>query len=550
MSAIVIGALALGRHASAQAPGEGFIVPSDSELSEDQFIVLPDTDLIGLPREGMPPMLPLQAPTVNWVFPNGAPDLCPRRKAPANDQAAGLIAAYNPLGGTFEWGSDSADGHAAHVRVEPLRHFAHGKFWSSRAGADHTAKVRYTVNGQHTDWKTGSPVKVFDAELTFQGMSDDPQNTAEESPGAFMALGPQRKALNLRFWPGPTEDDVDSYLPGGYPTIPQQCLMTLGRSSDAVKIYSRETDTEPCTNLGWGWEVGQGGEWVYDTPPDTLYVEAAQLGSSDLTLTMTYKQPWAPDYPNASASDKVKVTAVELDSLTFAETPDDRERTTLGMGEPVMCYLAPPINAQWSLVGPGDLEPQGTMAVFTASQSPSQSSVHALVGSVDLVLNFNVIPPNGMTVSLSSNLGLGTPGPPNDSVGAASCFLCVVAPTTVSFCWAQFRENIPETGWTWPDRTPETFGPETNTWDVTESNRTLDVVSSSLHPIGRLWDGFAYVPFTFTVPVPEEYLNEDEQWVQWLSETGPNEYRGTDQKARVGIIATNTAYGSWQGPWQ
>jgi len=54
MSAIVIGALALGRHASAQAPDEGFIVPPDSELSDDEFIILPDTDLIGLPVIGLP----------------------------------------------------------------------------------------------------------------------------------------------------------------------------------------------------------------------------------------------------------------------------------------------------------------------------------------------------------------------------------------------------------------------------------------------------------------------------------------------------------------
>jgi hypothetical protein len=54
VSVIVIGALALSRHASAEAPDEGFIVPPGSELSDDEFIIQPDTDLIGLPVIGLP----------------------------------------------------------------------------------------------------------------------------------------------------------------------------------------------------------------------------------------------------------------------------------------------------------------------------------------------------------------------------------------------------------------------------------------------------------------------------------------------------------------
>jgi len=321
VSVIVIGALALGRHASAQAPDEGFIVPPDSELSDDQFIIQPDTDLIGLPPgDGLilGPPVPAQ---VNFLFPCGVtrPTLCPRRKLPLEDEGATIVANYYPPKegtGTFTWSSTTQGGNvfrAGEHDAAPLR--AYGSFWTRTVSAAHGARVRYDKNGTY-DQDDGSPIRVLDAELTFDGLgANTPDYTVEETPGVFIARGPIRKELALQFWPGPTKEDGDSYLPPNTPRIPPPYWMDLAKSTSSVKIYKEEHGTEECTDLSWGCYVKAGGVPDYDPPPATLWVEGATAGTSDLTLTLTYRQLWFPEPPiptSVSASDKVKVTVVEV----------------------------------------------------------------------------------------------------------------------------------------------------------------------------------------------------------------------------------------------
>jgi hypothetical protein len=330
MSAIVIGALALGRHASAQAPDEGFSVPPDSELADDQFIILPDTDLIGLPPGDaliLGPPVPAQ---VNFLFPHGAarPTLCPRRKLPVEDEGATIVANYYPPKGgtgTFTWSPTTEGGNVVGVGehdTTPLR--AYGWFWTRTVSADHGAHVRYDKNGTH-DEDDGSPIRVFDAELTFDGLgADNPDYTAEETPGPYMTPGPVRKVLALQFWP----EDLNSYLPPGMPHIPPPIGMTIAKSNVCVNLYSTPTGGDPITNTHWGWEIGQGGVPYWDPPPSQLYVEAAALGTSDVTLTLTYLQNWFPEPPvptSVSATDKVKVNVIQVDlqvNETTAETDD------------------------------------------------------------------------------------------------------------------------------------------------------------------------------------------------------------------------------------
>jgi hypothetical protein len=207
--------------------------------------------------------------------------------------------------------------------------------------------------------------------------------------------------------------------------------------------------------------------------------------------------------------------------------------------------------AHWDLVGAGELEHDGQNAYITsltASHNPSQASVHATVGELEMVRDFAVIPPSGITLLSSQDYPLGTPG--RHSIGAETWFLGAVEPSTVSFHWAEFRENIPETAWTWPDGTAETFGPTIKEWNVLEGNFLTDTCRDGLRPIGRLWNGQAYVPFTWTAQVPEDYRNEGGQWIHWFTEQGPNEYSGADQSTRLGMVANNTKYGSWQGPYE
>jgi hypothetical protein len=383
----------------------------------------------------------------------------------------------------------------------------------------------FTIDGNgaiHSDLIAVSCVSV---DLDIDGIEGPNHETEEDDPGGFMALGGSRKKILL------------SATPDGAGPL----ALEATEGADKVDIYEGPTGGDPLTGQELAWTTaGQ--------MPSELWVEPTQIGGppGDIELKLSFDP--------THAYDAVILTVCELQSLTRALIPANRERTTLGIGEPVLCFVHPFVVAHWECVGPGMLEPDdgdAEIATFTASQSPSSSSVHATVGDLEFVLDFDVIPPNGMGVVWDSDLALGTPGPPDNSVGARSVFAQFVQPMTVSFHWAQFRENIPETTWIWPDGSVGTFAAAVVPWGVEEGNVQIDTISSALDPIGRLWNGQAYVPFTWTVPVPEEYLNEAGQWVHWLAATGPAEYSGTDQSARVGRgVPGHTEYGGWQGPWQ
>jgi hypothetical protein len=368
-------------------------------------------------------------------------------------------------------------------------------------------------------------VTVVDVDLDIDGVDD----AQEEDPGGFVAVNGLRKKILLAADPhtiGPVNLDA-----------------TAG--SDKVALYGAPSGGDPLGN-----------HLHYDTGalvPTQLWVQGIAHSDAHGDVTITLDGTAGGQH----FTDTVKLTVVELKSETVANTPANLARTTLGIGEPVVCYLRPAgLIADWELVGPGSLTGQdGDMRLFTASQSPSQSAVHARIAALDLVLNFNVIAPNAETVSWSADEGLGVKGPPNNSIGAKSLFSCLTGPTTVSFGWARLRERIadnPPQKVNWPDGTEETVQPWERIYTVSQSNHSWDRVWDGPHPIGRLWNGVAYVDFSFSVQVPLEYLPEVGDWVPWFpGQTHPREYKGADQSAKVGINVTNTASSrDWQGPWQ
>jgi hypothetical protein len=209
------------------------------------------------------------------------------------------------------------------------------------------------------------------------------------------------------------------------------------------------------------------------------------------------------------------------------------------------------------VVGGGTVAPDtGTNTLFTASMSPSTSTITATLSGVttcQIEIVFTVIAPSGITCTVGSETGCGIPGPPNNTIGARTFFDCTVQPTTVSFFWAQFRENFPGEVWTWPDGTADSWPTTVEPWQVTQANEAVDDVAMCVDPIVRLDPpppGGGYVNFDFTVRLPEEYLNDGGTWVQWLPESHTREYRGLDAASRAIINASNTATGAWQGPWQ
>lgn len=245
-------------------------------------------------------------------------------------------------------------------------------------------------------------------------------------------------------------------------------------------------------------------------------------------------------------------TVFKVKSETVSPTPSDRSRTTIGIGEEVNLSTDPATTVSWSVTGGGSVsQTSGSSTKFTASKSPSNSTISVTVDSKVIEIPFIIIVPDGIKSTANSNPGVGTPGPPNNMIGAKTVFNCVVQPTSVSFYNADFQENIPVDNWTWPNGTQSSSGPKIVTWSVRYDNKTTDSVSFRGYSISLIWDGTNYVSYGHTIRVPEEYKNELGKWIEWLgSETHYKEVRGSDQKSRVSLNATNNEPGTWQGPWQ
>jgi hypothetical protein len=257
--------------------------------------------------------------------------------------------------------------------------------------------------------------------------------------------------------------------------------------------------------------------------------------------------------PNpAPAPAPAPAAATKVVSKTVATTPADRTRKKIGIGEEVTVSTDPATAAAWTVAGGGSLAPAaGNSTTFTASKSASKSTVKATVGTNAITADFDVVAPDGIKSTVSSNPSLGTPGPPNNQIGSETIFDCTVQPATVSFYRVEFRENIPKDSWTWPDGTADSNGPKVVPWTVGQNNKTTDDVSSGILPIGRIFDGTKNVDFSVTIRVPEDFKDESGAWATWLpNEVHFREFKGATQKARSTLKATNTESGTLQGPWK
>jgi hypothetical protein len=288
-----------------------------------------------------------------------------------------------------------------------------------------------------------------------------------------------------------------------------------------------------------------------EAEPEAPNVAEAPRGPVPPTPATPSPAPAEPLDKRPAAPPKPAPPATKIVTQTVATTPADRTRKTIGIGEEVKCSTDPATAATWSVSGGGAVSPAaGNSATFTAKLGPSKPTVKATVGGTDLTVDFDVVAPNGLKSTVSSNPGQGTKGPPNNQIGFETIFDCIVQPATVSFYKVGFRENIPKNDWTWPDGTAGTNGPKEVPWSVGQDNKTTDDVTSALRPIGRVFDGKKNVSFAYTVQVPEDYKDDAGTWVSWL----PNEehYKEFDAtgRGRATLKATNSPSGTWQGPWQ
>lgn len=268
-------------------------------------------------------------------------------------------------------------------------------------------------------------------------------------------------------------------------------------------------------------------------------------GNNGGIVTITAKDTSQSGQPTATCT----ISVIKILHQTVATFPADQTRTTIGLHEGVNCWTDGGISVTWEVTGGGSVSPASSSATtFTAPKSPATSTVHAKLDPVDCTQDFSVIAPTGITAAFESNVHVLNAGPPNNWIGAESIFTCTVLPTTVSFHYASFRENIPEQKWDWPDGTEGVKNAGIGPWTPAMDNTIPDDVGSGFNPIGRLWNGQNYINFSYNILVPEEYENEAGGWTSWLpNESHPRQYQGVDQAARVLLNGTP---GGWQGPYQ
>jgi hypothetical protein len=124
---------------------------------------------------------------------------------------------------------------------------------------------------------------------------------------------------------------------------------------------------------------------------------------------------------------------------TFATTPSNRNRTTIGVGEQVDLDLSPGCpngNPTWSIVGADNYSPNGNHLSLQANGEEGNISVTATCCGRDYKVDFNVIKPSGIS---GANIESGYHYPVG-TAGAGMLLLVTIAPTSVSF----YRVNVME----------------------------------------------------------------------------------------------------------
>jgi hypothetical protein len=312
VAALAVLGLDYGRMASAQAPDGSYFLPADTGIAPppDLYIIPPDTD-IGIPIISPPgggdTLLEETLVKVHVILPLCAPDglpepppldyrpaLCPLRKPPSDDQyttlrADGWCNLEDPPPSSYKWSWPDV-GQTLPPGSETCN------YWSRTCGTTKQADVVYTVEEVGSDQAQSGYIRVFDADLTFEGLPDDRQDTTEEDPGAFVAKGSGRKHLALKPYPL----DPDAVMPynflDGQPHNPPAPYTLSLSAGTLVNVYSQQTGGTPLTGdaLEWGWKWNvQQQKFIEQNPPypTELWVEPVSAGATDISLWLQYAVP-------------------------------------------------------------------------------------------------------------------------------------------------------------------------------------------------------------------------------------------------------------------
>jgi hypothetical protein len=368
---------------------------------------------------------------------------------------------------------------------------------------------------------------VFNCDLILQGLTEEQEQ--EPGPGGFVAVGDGRW---ISLVPGPAEETG---------------TLVLSAPQGGGKIEVWEWD-----ELAGLWVPhGLPDSWPADTQWD-LWVYGAAVSGQPRDVTLELKH----NVGGQSFTDIAKLTVFSILTQTRSDSPPDRTRKLLGVGEEVTCSTTPSLAAHWDNIGPGALsQPDGASTEFFAARLADHDvTVRATVEGTIASVIFQVRAPTGVLYALNHDAPWGDPGG-TISVGSKSLFNLTVQPTTVSFynLTGRTSELLLALDYWWPD---EHHHIQDNSqilpWEepISYANVTTDEVSCGPDPIGWL-NGMA----------------DSWWWLQqiherWEDETGnlhvfasnvvhTHEYRKDTKQSRVGAepAAEAWAYGSWQGPY-
>ncbi|MGA2750690.1 MAG: hypothetical protein ABSG59_18110 [Verrucomicrobiota bacterium] len=351
-------------------------------------------------------------------------------------------------------------------------------------------------------------------------------------------------------------------------------LYTGGRSDSLQQnlwIVSMSLEGETAFNLPPpggvvdGYSVGDG-YWTLPAnvglgfiPPGQITIAGQTLDAYDsvyLTFPNNAAVELAMNAPgNYIGGGGAREYSITTQTECGAPSNPDTSRTTIGIGEQVICSITPspppylPYSVNWSVAGGGTISAtNGSTIVFTASMSPSQPTVYAQYGPAQpFSITFKVIAPTGIgNVSVRDNIGWGAPGV--NGIGAFTIFSGNILPTTVAFANVQKRENIPQNVHRWPNGLQS--GTLAQTLPITNSpceTTTTDRVYDGSFPVARLFNGTNFVDFSYTTTWQDQYLDANSNWVTFANLSTLTEFRGSDQACRETYQGVP---GSWQGPWE
>ena len=239
---------------------------------------------------------------------------------------------------------------------------------------------------------------------------------------------------------------------------------------------------------GINWTVVPSGLTPTSSSESEFVFNPANTPFGKYTVTATSKV-------NSSVSDSAEVYVVEIETVTKAMNPPNRQRRTIGVAEEVVIQLFPSsMSMNWTTTAGTLTDANSNSNSFIAPFTPTNVTVTANMGGGSVSIEIEVLAPSGYVIDNIEHWV----GYPTNVAGAGMNMYYRVTPIEVSFYQVDIREvamtSTDATGYytnsVWPSAwlTHDPLNPEIPNdegWrDLNEANRTkkgFDEVGSGAH---------------------------------------------------------------------